>query len=71
MTRPRPISQGHIYKSEGEVTQYLGFKEWAADSQKLTGVNPKYWVTAIPGGIFFEIWPFEKGRTLTSHLFGV
>ena len=25
----------------------------------------------MPGGIFFEIWPLEKGRTLTSHPCGV
>jgi hypothetical protein len=25
----------------------------------------------MPGGISFEIWPLEKGRTLTSHPFGV
>jgi hypothetical protein len=30
-------------------------------------LNPKYWVTAMPRGILFEIWPLEKERTLTSH----
>jgi hypothetical protein len=60
------FSRPYLY-SEGAVTQYLGFKEAVADSQKLRGVNPRYWVTAMPGGIFFEIWPLEKGRTLTVH----
>ena len=59
------FSRPYLY-SEGAVTQYLGFKECFADSQKLRGANPKYWVTAMPGGISFEIWPLEKGRTLTS-----
>ena len=25
----------------------------------------------MPGGIFFEIWPLEKGRALSSYPFGV
>ncbi len=25
----------------------------------------------MPGGIFFEIWPLEKGHALTSHPCGV
>jgi len=64
------FSRPYLY-SEGEVTPYLRFNERVADSQKLRGANPKYWVTAMPSGIFFEIWPFEKGCTLTSHPFGV
>ncbi len=35
------------------------------------GANPKYWVTAMPGGISFEIWPLEKARALTSQPCGV
>jgi hypothetical protein len=31
------FSRPYLY-SEGEVTQYLGFKEWVADSQRLKGV---------------------------------
>jgi hypothetical protein len=42
------------------------FNECVADSQKPRGVNPKYWVTAMPCGISFEIWPIEKGHNLTS-----
>jgi hypothetical protein len=60
------FSRPYLY-STGEVTQYLRFKEWVADSQKPSGANPKYCVTAMPGGIFFEIWPLEKGRTLTKN----
>jgi hypothetical protein len=53
------------------VAQYLGFKERVADSQELSDVNPKYWATAMAGGVFFEIWPLEKGRAPTSPPFGV
>jgi hypothetical protein len=49
------------------VTQYLRFNELIADSQKFRGANPKYWFTAMACGIFFEIWPFKKGRALTAN----
>ena len=62
------FSRPYLY-SEREVPQYLGFKECIADSQKLRGANPNYWGTATPGGILFEIWPLEKGHTLTSHTY--
>jgi hypothetical protein len=42
----------------------LGFKELKADSQGLIVVNPKYWLAAMSGGIFFEIWPFEDRHDL-------
>ncbi len=35
------------------------------------GVNPKYWVAAMSSGIFFEIWPFEKGMTGMIRSYGV
>ena len=28
------------------------------------GVNPKSWVAAMPGGIFFEIWSWKNGQDL-------
>jgi hypothetical protein len=55
----------------------LGFKELKADSQGLIIVNPKYWLAAILGGIFYEIWPFEDRHDLLTpsfdplHLSGV
>jgi hypothetical protein len=58
------FSRPYLY-CEREVTQYLRFNEQVADSQKLRGVNLKYWVTAIPGGISLEIWPLEKRHALT------
>jgi hypothetical protein len=50
------------------VTQYLRFTEGVADSQYVRGADLKYWVTAMPSGIFFEIWPLEKGRALTMPM---
>ncbi|UCF56120.1 MAG: hypothetical protein JSW15_08435, partial [Deltaproteobacteria bacterium] len=64
------FSRPYLY-CQREVTQYLRFKELVADSQQFRGANPKYWVTAMPCGIFFEIWPFEKGHALTAHPYGV
>jgi hypothetical protein len=59
------FSRPYLY-CEREVTQYLRFYKLIADSQKLRGVNLKYWVTAKPGGISFEIWPFEEEPALTE-----
>jgi hypothetical protein len=39
------FSRPYLY-CEREVPQYLSFNERVADSQKLRGVNLKYWVTA-------------------------
>jgi hypothetical protein len=47
------------------VTPYLRFNKLLADSQELRGANLKYGVTALPGGIFSEIWPLEKVPALT------
>ena len=60
------FSRPHLF-CEGEVTQYLAFKELVVDSQVFRGANPKYWLTAKSGGILFEMWPLEKGHTLTLH----
>jgi hypothetical protein len=54
------FSRPYLY-CEGEVTQYLRFKERVADSHKPTGVNPKYWVTAMPSGIFLRYGLSKKG----------
>jgi hypothetical protein len=60
------FSRPYLY-CEREVTRYLRFYKLIADSQKLRGVNLKYRVTAKPGGISFEIWPFEKESALTEE----
>jgi hypothetical protein len=52
------------------ATQYLEFNELKADSQWLIIVNPKYWLAAMSGGIFFEIWPFEDRHDLLTSSFG-
>ena len=60
-----PLFSRPYLNCEREVTQYLWFNEGVADSQMLRGANLKYWVTAMSGGIFFEIWPLEKGHAHT------
>ena len=43
------------------MIQYLGFEEWVADAQRLSDVTPKYWITAMPGGIFLRYGLSKKG----------
>ena len=49
-----PLSSRPYLLCDGAVPQYLRFNEIVADSQQFRGANPKYWVTAMPGGIFLR-----------------
>jgi len=57
--RPNPVmpifSRPYLFRKV-VATQYLGFDEYGEDSYESMGANPNYWVAAMSGGIFFEIW---------------
>ena len=52
-----PIPSGQYLLDKDDVTKYLGFAMFGGDKMIPLSVNPKYLVTAICGGIFFEISP--------------
>ena len=62
--RSCPFSQGAIYRPHGRWSNMWGLDEPGKDSQGFRGVNPTYSTTAGPGGIFFEISPFENSHDL-------
>jgi len=64
MPRPRPISRGRIYSVSGRWPHILRFNKVSGDSQGLRGANLKIWGHCWARWNFFEIRPFEKGRSL-------
>jgi hypothetical protein len=61
------FSRGYLLRPR-EVAENSGFKKSMGDSQGVCGANPEFSATAKPGGISFEISPFEKAHGLILNM---
>jgi hypothetical protein len=51
-----------------EAAKNSGFNKSMGDSIGVCGANPEFLATAKPGGILFEISPFEKAHGLILNI---
>jgi hypothetical protein len=73
LLRPKFLREAITLSSRGyllwqrAVAGNSRFNESVGDSQGRSGANPEFPATAKPGGISFEISPFEKAHGLAAR----